>query len=77
MKIFMRSCADCDFAHVERIPRSWWMRVLPAIRHYYCSKCKSAILAPKEKVEARQWLTTTTRNFRPPPAPMLGKNGKQ
>ena len=49
MKIFLKSCADCEFAHVERIPRSWWMRVLPSMRHYHCGKCKSAILAPTER----------------------------
>ena len=76
MKIFLKSCADCEFADVERIPRSWWMRPLPSMRHYFCNKCKSRVLAPKDRVEARQWLTTTTKQFVKPQAPVMGKNGK-
>ena len=32
MKIIWKSCQACDFARVERIPRRWWMRLLPRLR---------------------------------------------
>lgn len=63
MRILRTSCADCDYSQVERIPRSFWMRWLPSLRHYYCRQCDSALLAPKVQVESRQWMMTTFKDI--------------
>jgi hypothetical protein len=62
MKIMWKPCHACDFAEVERIPRRFWMRVLPRLRHYHCDRCASDFLAPKDVVESRQWLIVAFRN---------------
>jgi len=63
MRILSTPCASCDFSQVERIPRSFWMRLLPSLRHYYCRQCKSSLLAPKLEVESRQWMMTTFKDI--------------
>lgn len=38
----------CGTEHLERIERSWWMRLLfPGRRLYYCSACRSKRLIRK------------------------------
>jgi len=38
----------CGAAHLDRIERSWWMRLLlPSRRLYYCSNCRSKLLIHK------------------------------
>lgn len=38
----------CGSVHLERIERSWWMRLLfPGRRLYYCSACRSKRLIRK------------------------------
>lgn len=67
MKVFWRQpCDTCGFDGLERVPRAFWMRLLPGLRHYHCDRCKCHLLAPKQAVEARQWMMTTSRNFQPP-----------
>lgn len=68
MKIIWKSCHACDFSEVERIPRRFWMRLLPRLRHYYCAKCGMAFLAPKNVVEAKQWMLSTFRDLPVPPS---------
>jgi hypothetical protein len=68
MKILFKICQACDFAEMERAPRSWWMRPLGSLRLYQCNQCKTNVLAPKTLVESRQWMTTTLKNFQAPPA---------
>ena len=76
MKVFWRQpCGACGFDGLERIPRAFWMRVLVPLRHYHCDRCNSRVLAPKQAVEERQWMVTTSRNFRPP-APTNQPEGK-
>lgn len=67
MRIVWESCAECDFSELERVPRRLWMRLLPPLRHYYCKRCQSTLLAPKRLVESRQWMMTTFKNLRPAP----------
>jgi hypothetical protein len=38
---------SCGVEHLERIPRSWWMRVFTARRHYQCSRCKATMFVPR------------------------------
>lgn len=66
MRILWSSCQACDFSDVERIPRKFWMRWLPPLRHYYCHQCKQTLLAPKQMVESRQWMMTTFKDFQVP-----------
>lgn len=69
MNGYKQSCDTCSFEGVERIPRAIWMRLLPHLRHYHCDRCKASFLAPKQAVEARQWMLSTSRDLRvPPPA---------
>jgi hypothetical protein len=63
MKILRKACASCDFAQVERIPRTFWMRLLPSLRHYYCRQCKVAFVARKGEVESRQWMLSTFKGI--------------
>ncbi|TWO72285.1 hypothetical protein FN976_06155 [Caenimonas sedimenti] len=74
MQIFLKSCDQCDFSEVGRLPRTWWMRLIPKLRHYDCKKCKQSFLAPKRLVEERQWMTTTLKNFRVPTGPGAVEN---
>lgn len=55
MKVFWASCPRCDFAQLERVPRSFWMRLLPRWRHYHCADCSANVLAPKKRVDAGRW----------------------
>lgn len=63
MKILKSHCGSCDFSQVERIPRTFWMRWLPSLRHYYCRQCKSAFVAHKGEVESRQWMLSTFKGI--------------
>lgn len=39
---------ECGTEHLERIERSWWMRLIfPGRRLYYCSACRSKRLIRK------------------------------
>ena len=38
---------SCGAEHLERIPRSWWMRGFTARRHYQCSRCRATMFVPK------------------------------
>jgi hypothetical protein len=67
MKIVWSSCRECDFSQLERIPRRFWMRLLPKMRHYHCKACDANLLAPKDKVEAQQWMQSTFKDFQAPP----------
>ena len=65
MRILWQVCQKCDFAQVERVPRRFWMRVLPSMRHYHCAQCNRNFLAPLGLVETRQWMNSTVKNFEP------------
>ena len=67
MKIVWTSCRECDFSQLERIPRRLWMRLVPSLRHYHCNTCNSDLLAPKDKVEAQQWMQSTFKDLQVPP----------
>jgi len=43
------SCS-CGLAHLERIHRRWWMKLLPWLRFYCCSRCGRSQLASKRAV---------------------------
>lgn len=50
----------CGTGHLERVERSWWMRLLfPGRRLYYCSMCRSKrlvrkVLLPRADTAARE-----------------------
>ena len=70
MKLWKTFCATCDFSQVERIPRTFWMRWLPSLRHYHCRQCKSDFCARKGEVESRQWMLSTFKGI---PVEVLGR----
>lgn len=74
MKIFWSSCSRCDFGQLERVPRTFWMRLLPRWRHYHCAQCSANVLAPKKIVESRRWATTTLKSIRI--TPLTGQNAE-
>jgi hypothetical protein len=39
---------DCGVSWLVRMNRSFWMRLLPARRHYFCVRCRSAQLLSRE-----------------------------
>ncbi|WPH16938.1 hypothetical protein [Variovorax paradoxus] len=41
---------SCGLAHLERIHRHWWMKLLPWLRFYCCSRCGKSQLASKRAV---------------------------
>lgn len=55
MKVYLRASDGCHFAGAERLPRQFWMRLLPPLRHYYCRHCEERFLAPRSLVEHYQW----------------------
>ena len=63
MKIMLKGCSNCDLSELERVPRSFWMRWLPGLRHFYCRQCRRNVMAPKRLVDARKWMMSTTRNL--------------
>lgn len=63
MKILLKECSTCDLSELERVPRSFWMRLLPGLRHFHCQQCRSNVMAPKRLVEDRKWMMSTTKNL--------------
>jgi hypothetical protein len=49
------SRCDCGFEHFERIPRRWWMRLLPGRRFYRCGQCGKEQLASERAVNEAVW----------------------
>src|SRR4051812_17535193 len=37
----------CGKAHLQRIERSWWMRLLPTFALYQCLSCARRVLRPR------------------------------
>ena len=37
----------CGKAHLQRMARSWWMRLLPGFRLYLCVRCLQLVLRPR------------------------------
>jgi len=69
MRIVWKSCQECDLASLDRIPRRFWMRLLPGLRHYHCTQCQANVLAPKKAVESRRWVGISAPGQSLPPAP--------
>ena len=41
---FQRKCPKCqDFKH-QRIPRRWWMHLIPGTKYYSCNRCRSKFM---------------------------------
>ena len=36
----------CGCGHLQRVARSWWMRLLPGFRLYLCMGCLQLVLRP-------------------------------
>ncbi len=57
MQLLFNKC-ECDWGDLSRIPRSWWMRLFWSRRLYFCTACKSRLLARRSAIEgAPQWRT--------------------
>lgn len=39
---------DCGVAYLVRLNRSFWMRLVPGRRHYFCVRCKSHALLSRQ-----------------------------
>ncbi len=76
MKILRSACNACDFAGLERRPRSLWMRLLPSMRHYWCSQCDRTLLAPKALVDSKRWMMTSFRDFPGASAPAAPRHSR-
>ena len=63
MKILLKGCRDCDLSALERVPRAFWMRWLPGLRHFHCGQCRQNMLAPKRLVESRKWVMSTAKDL--------------
>ena len=50
--IMLLSTCACGLRHMERAPRSFWMRAVPFVRLYRCSVCGTQSLLSKQKVES-------------------------
>jgi DNA-directed RNA polymerase subunit RPC12/RpoP len=37
----------CGAEHLQRVPRSWWMRLFTWRRHYRCSRCGARMFIAK------------------------------
>ena len=40
----------CGMASLVRLRRSWWMRLMPNRRRYYCARCDSDLLVDRRDV---------------------------
>lgn len=61
MNSVFRQCR-CGLEHFERIPRRYWMRFLPGLRFYRCSKCGKQQLASQQAVTQAGWLPRQRNN---------------
>lgn len=68
MRILWESCQECNLASLDRIPRRFWMRLLPGLRHYHCRQCGADVLAPKKAVESHRWAAISAPGQPLPPA---------
>jgi hypothetical protein len=57
-RLLFRRC-KCQSPSLERIPRSWWMRLFKSRRLYVCNVCKARVFAIREEVETAHWHKTT------------------
>ena len=39
-----KKCPDCGYEDLHRIPRKWYMRLVPLTRRYQCKACRSNIM---------------------------------
>jgi hypothetical protein len=47
----------CDVAYYQRLPRKWWMRLLPTRQRFRCTKCGASMFVPGARSVARvHWL---------------------
>jgi transposase-like protein len=38
------SCPYCDSVHIFRIPRKFYMRISPLVKHYECDLCRQEFI---------------------------------
>ncbi|HEY0825220.1 MAG TPA: hypothetical protein VGD76_15645 [Ramlibacter sp.] len=43
---------DCGVSWLVRMNRTFWMRLLPGRRHYFCVRCKSAQLLSRSHLRS-------------------------
>ncbi len=55
------SACPCEPAHLARVPRRFWMRLLPWLRHYQCEKCHKYQLANPLTVDNARALAASER----------------
>ncbi|HEY8358742.1 MAG TPA: hypothetical protein VIL30_14895 [Ramlibacter sp.] len=52
------------------------MRLLPSMRHYWCSQCDRTLLAPKALVDSKRWMMTSFRDFPGASAPAAPRHSR-
>lgn len=74
MNVLLNKC-DCDWGHLSRIPRTWWMRLFRSRRLYFCSGCKSHVFAHRGTIEGSpQWWESGEMLFMAETLPTLGNS---
>jgi hypothetical protein len=66
------TACSCGAEHLERIPRSWWMRLFISRRHYQCSRCRATMFIAKVLTPRGTTTTSAVSNapaFREPAHP--------
>ncbi len=51
-----KSCPTCKCRHLQRLRRSWWMRLIPWAKNYSCVKCFSQFMAINKFGRCLFWL---------------------
>jgi hypothetical protein len=61
----MRTLCNCQEAHLFRIQRRWWMRLLyPSHGLYQCEKCGQSALLPRSVAHQRNRQAGAVRSAR-------------
>jgi hypothetical protein len=63
------TACDCGIQYLVRIDRDAWMRAWQTRRHYYCAKCKSRQLLPRNALVSWWMPRESAQVPRPPRAP--------
>ena len=48
LKFFQCGCG-CGTAHLKRIRRPLWMRLIPCFRLYRCMRCRAEVMRPRTR----------------------------
>lgn len=55
------SACSCEPVHLARVPRHFWMRLLPWLHRYQCQQCHKFQLASYRKIDEARALEASQR----------------